>query len=227
MRQFHPTAFHEQFVASGTYTYQQNGEPTGITEAWTIHLLPDNSRLIRVDYDGRTADSGRSILLEALCDEAGNIQRFDTRLYDPKSESVKQAKASYIIFTDHVQVGRHVNDQPRLDEESAISPDTVIYPLMHIFTGGVIRRVTALGGSAIPVFQPDTNQALSGIIEKRSASFVGTETIILSNEAIPTRRFQFDQSICWLDETDLLVVYEDQSWRITLKNHARSKIFSQ
>jgi hypothetical protein len=234
MRQLHPLAFHEQFTASGIYIYEQNGLSAGITEAWTVHQLPDKSHLIRVDRDARPTALGTSVLLEALRDEVGHILRFDLHLYNPNGQSVKQAKASYTIFDDHIQIGRQINDQPRLEEETEIPANTVINPPMYIFTGSAVRQIITLGGSQIPIFlpnitEPDNNQVLSGIIEKRSALLVGAETITHSGEPIPVNRYQFiggndnEQSVLWLDETGLLIAYEYQSWRITLKNLARSK----
>jgi hypothetical protein len=254
MRQLHSVAFHEKFTASGTYIYDENGEPAGITESWTIHTLPDQSQRIRVDHDERNIESGITILLEALSNMAGMIQRFDVRLENPNGKSVKLARASYTLFTNHVQIGRQINDQPRQDEVISLPPNTVIYPLMHVFTGSIIHQIIQLGGTDISVFfpnitHPDDYQVLSGIIEPRSVTAMDTNHFHFGDRrnaqqgiyqldqtrsvtAMDTNHFHFgdrrnaQQGIYQLDQTGLLTAYEINSMRVTLKNLARSNTFA-
>jgi hypothetical protein len=195
MRRLHPISFHERFLASGEYVYEQDDKPTGIRESWTIHHLPDGSRLIRVDRDARQSPFGMSLLLEALLN-GQRVQRFDLQLFNANGLQVKQAKASYQVFEDSLQVSRQINDAWQPMQEMPLTPGKMLYPLMRLFTGSVIRQIIAHGGRNIPVItpdiaNPDSQGVLAPKLDYRSAEFVAHETLKLSGSTLSASRYRF------------------------------------
>lgn len=233
MRQLHPVAFHEQFLASGTYIYEQDGQRDGAVETWTIHRLPDQSQLIRIDFDARQIPLGISILTEVLRDSSGSIQRFDIHFVNPYGATIQRGKATFVVYENHVEIGRQLNDQPRQSHEIAIPANTMIYPLMHIFTGQAIGQLAERGGHNIPVFVPDltdldSDHAINGMILIYSASYAGNESINWSGKSTSAKHYRFTvgslavQSNVWVDSKTVMLIYEDQTLRIRLKDYARN-----
>lgn len=235
MRQIHPVKFHERFGASGQYVYEQDGKPGGIHESWTIHHLPDASRLVRVDHDARKSAFGTSLLLEALV-ASGRIQRFDLQFFNPNGSQVKQARASYQLSEDRVHVSRQINTDWQPLQEILLPPGRVIYPSMCIFTGSVIRQILEQGGREVAVLTPDIAPPdLQGVLapelDYRSAELVGTETLNQAGNTTSAAHYRFigsnynPECSVWLDDHDILIAYQYQSWRVYMKQYARSHDF--
>lgn len=147
MRQLHPVSIKERFVASGVYTWAHTGVNLPVREAWTIHELPDQSQIIRVDRE----DSGSTLLLEILRDAAGGMERFDAHFYGGPGRSIRQAKATFSFFDDRVQVGRTLDNAVRQHDTMTLTPAARIYPQALVLLGTLIIDA-AVSGESIPVF---------------------------------------------------------------------------
>lgn len=147
MRQLHPVSIKERFVASGVYIWAQSGVILPVREAWTIHELPDQSQIVRVDRE----DSGTTLLLEILRDAAGGMQRFDGHFYGGPGRNVRQAKATFSFFEDRVQVGRTVDNAVREHDELTLAAGTLVHSNAYVLLGSVLVDVVA-AGQAVSVF---------------------------------------------------------------------------
>lgn len=226
MRQIHPTSLHEKFVASGVYIYTHNGEPADFVERWSIHELPDCSQIVRVDRDAM----GLTSLIETLCDATRKIERFDIHLLTSADGEFRQARATYIFASHHVQIGRTLHDGTHAQAELPLPPNIIIYPNARIFLGHVLRQISDQGES--PVLMPrlvDPNEAdvLEGFVESRRVRSADTQTTPLAEAEV----FHFlggsydEKTTFWVDKNDLLVQYEykneNDTWLARLINHAR------
>jgi hypothetical protein len=240
MRQIHPVGFQEQFVASGRYVYHVDQNSTGMAESWSIYQLPDQSKIIRVDRDARKTAANTSILLEALENQDDWLERFDIHLYNPNGKNVRQAKASYIFFDQRLHLNRQINDVAGEQSEIELPENALIYPLLHVFTGKVIKQIASRNGQSVPVFLPriddlDDPKVLSVIFDDCSAYQDGQDTISLAGRNILVSRYRFigglytKEAAFWLDEHDLLIASEYQlenghHWRVCLEDYARRPV---
>ncbi len=140
MRYLHAVAVHERFVARGTYRYYADDAPTGLLEHWTIHELPDGAWFMRVDKDGRFMD-GRSELIEAWRSPGGHIERFDIRAFGAKSDAIQQARATYTIEGNRLNVGRAFDGAEQIQETVEIPPDHVVQPGSYLFFGYALPAI--------------------------------------------------------------------------------------
>jgi hypothetical protein len=237
MRALHQIRLHEKFIASGVYQYMKDAQLAGVFEHWSIHQLPDASQIIRVDRDGRQSAFRVSLLSETLRAADGHIERCDIRLYYPADDVMREARATYIFSAAQVEIGRILSASERFDEIMALPPNTVIYPLGRIFTASVIKQLVAQDDGKAMVFVPNitdlhSERLLAGMVEERSARFLGDETIELNSKTVASKRYQFiggsytPDSMFWVDEHDTLLRYrypapDDHTWTVTLTQYAR------
>ncbi len=146
MRQLHSISIQERFVASGVYTCSRGQTQLPIREAWTIHELPDNSQIIRVDREDKDIFDA-TLLLEILRSATGQIERFDAQFYGGASRSIRQAKATFAVFDNRIQIGRTLKGQPQQHEEYVLRPYTIIYPNALVLLGSVIDSLKDTGNS--------------------------------------------------------------------------------
>jgi hypothetical protein len=240
MRQIHPTSLQEKFVASGTYTHYRDDKPSGLVEHWTIHELPDQSQLARVDWDGREDEIHRdTILLEALYGagspgetlERLDIHAFGASAHEVKVVNIKTVKASYIFFEDHVQVIRVFDNQSPLIDELEWSPEWVVRAAgTRLLMGFAIARYAAQQGTKIetfycePSYQDDT--AFEGYFCDEIVRFVADEDLKVAGEVYPARKYEWlapetlkPVSLVWLDEHNVLLrhkgLWVDDDVRLT------------
>ncbi|RME46875.1 MAG: hypothetical protein D6791_07190 [Chloroflexi bacterium] len=92
-------------LAQGEYVYLQNGEPAGLPETWELTLLPDGSRINRVEV-------GESIgLWHLMVAPDGRPDRLQVRLRD---EVGRRFDATYTFFDQEVIVAAgQVGERPR------------------------------------------------------------------------------------------------------------------
>jgi hypothetical protein len=215
VRQLHPVSIRETFVASGVYTFYENGQTNGVVEYWNVYQLPDGSQIVRVDYDARKL-SRTSILLEALCNFEGRIERFDIAYYHDGESPVKRAKANYTVFDGYVEIGRTLDDGERIDQRIDLPKNAVIYPSMHVFVGSIIKQVLKNKDTKVPMFHPNIMPSnldafLQGEIDYATASLIGQETLEVSGKQVETRLYRFIRGLYptdsrfWLNERDFLV----------------------
>lgn len=227
MRQLNPVALHEQFAGSGIYRFEQNGRSLEVTEAWTLHRLPDHSLFVRADHDGRNTEV--SILFEALLNPQWKVDRFNVRLDDPSGKQVRQLRANYLFFDEHVEVSWQTDDMIRREETIQLPSGTVIYPGMLVFVGDVIRQVERQQDQQAPVFFVDLQhiselEAIKGQIRNCSVRQIEVENS--TAEQAPVQGYQFsgmgfsEQAKFWLDGHDMLVNYSDEQKHVVLTRYA-------
>jgi hypothetical protein len=229
----------ETLVASGVYVYFLNEQPTGVTESWSIHRLPDDSYCTRAERDARAA-FGTTIRVEAFSQTplaTDDLQRFTVTQYNANHAATSDVRAEYLFANQTAIVTRSVNGQVMPSEELSLPANTVVSPLMRVFLGPVIRQVLAHGnGQPVPVLVPSLEQMLDPetllrpLFDFRQAALLGTEDIEVDGRWLPARRFQYlsnhydAESQFWLDETDLLLRYRfvqssEQIWDTRLTTY--------
>jgi hypothetical protein len=221
MRQIHPVGFQEKFVASGMYAHYRDDKPSGLVEHWTIHELPDQSQLVRVDWDGRDDEIHRdTMLLETLysADPPGEklerleVHAFGATAYEVKVVNIKTIKASYIFFEDHVQVIRVLDNQPPLVGDLEWSPEWVVHPPgTRLLMGFAIARYALQPGTKVKTFfyEPHykDNTAFAGDFCEEIVRFVDEEALIIAGKIYPARKYEWltPDSLVWLDEHNVLL----------------------
>ncbi len=156
MRYIHPVTVHEQFVASGVYDYYTDAAvPAGITEAWSIHELPDGSQFVRVDHDLR-GSSGASMLVELLRNQAGSPERLDLYFYPQAQVGANVLRANYSFYPAHIQLTTYWRHQPTgtAEIELECQPISTLL-LLPALAGSLIVEVVARGGEHVPVLLID------------------------------------------------------------------------
>jgi hypothetical protein len=229
MRQIHPVGFQEKFVASGTYTHYRDDKPSGLVERWTIHELPDQSQLVRVDWDGRADEIHHDTMLLETLYSAGTpgkklerleIHAFGAAAQQVKVVNLKTVKASYIFFEDHVQVIRVLDNQPPLIHESEWSPEWVVRPAgTRLLMGFAIARYAVQPGTKIETFfyEPSyqDNTAFEGHFCYEIVRFVAEEDLEIAGKSYPAQKYEWltpetlkPESNVWLDEHNVLLRHE-------------------
>ena len=222
MQTITPIAAEEILLASGVYIYLLNDQPTGVTEPWSLHRLPDGSYCTRGERDARAA-FGTTILVEAFSHTpfaTDGLQRFVVAQSNANHAATNDVRAAYSFADKTVTIARSVNGQAMASEELDLPENTVVSPLMRVFLGPVIRAVLARGaGQPVPVLVPSLEQMLDPetllrpLFDYRQAALLGTEDIEVDGRVLPARRLQYlskhydANSQFWLDETDLLLRY--------------------
>ncbi len=229
MRYLHPVAVHESFVASGVYKFLKDGEELKRTESWTIHEHPDGEQFIRVDEDSRFLDE-KSLLLEALVNGDGQIERFDIRYENPKFENgIKTLRASYTYSDEGLQVGYNINGAKRQHETLKVPRDAIFDIPLCAFRGNTTIRMQSHDAEMV-LFAPmfEYFQLFPGVIThgKSPVEFVTEEIVAMGQKAIPTRRYRYpDNAISyWIDEHDIMIkrvnAYKQQEFVAYLTNYA-------
>jgi hypothetical protein len=239
MKTITPIVADETLLASGVYVYFLNEQPTGVTEPWSIHRLPDSSYCTRVERDARAA-FGMTILVEAFSRTwlaTDDLQRFTVAQSNANHAATSEGRAEYLFSNKTVIVTRSVNSQVMPSEELSLPENTVVSPLMRVFLGPVIRQVLAHGkGQPVPVLVPSLEQMLDPetllrpLFDARQAAMLGAENVEVDGRLLPARRYQYlskhydAESQFWLDENDLLLRYRfvqssEQVWDTRLTTY--------
>jgi hypothetical protein len=72
---------YEKPLTTGQWNYVLHGQATGALEQWRLTEAVDGYRFLRVDLDGRAAQSGRSTIYHLTLDEYGNPIQLKYRLW--------------------------------------------------------------------------------------------------------------------------------------------------
>ncbi|MEO8610318.1 MAG: hypothetical protein ABI690_20650 [Chloroflexota bacterium] len=226
MRQIHPSSLQEKFVASGVYTHYRDDEPSGLVEHWTIHELPDQSQLVRVDWDGRDDEvHGDTMLLEALY-SAGlpgeKLERIEVRAFGAvsppyKDVNVDTVKATYTFFGDHLQMIRILDNQPSLIDELEWSSEWVVRAAgTHLLMGFAIAQYALQPDKKVATFfyEPHykDNTAFEGYFCEEIVRILGEESVEIAGKIYPARKVEWltpetlkPESLVWLDEHNILL----------------------
>jgi len=238
MRQIHPIGFQEKFVASGIYKYGYTDDaqkPLKIIEHWSIHQLPDESHLIRSDWDARD-EFGESRLVEILRNSEANdrrVERFDIYRYLQFASTFnnypKVTKASYIFFEDYVQIGRKTDDDRPQQTEIHFTKNVYVNPGVHAdqrFVLELAEQRTVNVAVFHPNFVLDSSEALDGVIKDCSASSLGLEILTILERPLTARHYQLKcaeeiRTDYWFDEYGTLLRYDKGVMRALLVQYAR------
>jgi hypothetical protein len=219
MRQLHPVSTHEKFVASGVYTHFRGERQVGIVESWSINDQPGNGQIVRVDYDGREHD-GRSILIEAWLNSQKRTERFDIQAYGSERDSIKHAKARYLLMDGKVQITRAINGMIQPLEEMSADSSTIIYPGTALFEGFMVAQSAAHEQdipviSYNPLYAYQAHQSVDvfrGYYQKYAAvRFLEKRIITITGKLFEARGYESpaamrDQcTVAWLDEKGILL----------------------
>ena len=231
MRQLHPVAAHEKFLASGVYTFARDGEKMSKTERWTMHQLGDGGSLTRVDLDAR-ADEGKSMLLHALHTPDGCIQRFDIRFHSERFEGgVKSLSATYQFESGRSQVGFQLNGAERDYIEIDLPQGAIIDLPLLCLRGRSLLQFARRRGQPMPVFVPMFEHAslFPGVVTHVDSPVesLGEELITLANRAYLAARIRYlDRAASyWIDEHGIIIkrinAFKQREFVVTLRDYAR------
>lgn len=159
MRYLHPISMNETFIASGIFHHRRAGGVLLTEESWTIHEFPDGAWMIRVDYDQRE-QVGPSVLVEAWRSpevEGARIERFDISAFGAPGDTIKQARCTYSLIEDSIEIGRSLNGEDRRYETLKLPAGYVLYPGGWLFMGFAIHQLQQDRRLVSPVLMPRWN----------------------------------------------------------------------
>jgi hypothetical protein len=135
MRYLHPVSYQEKFVASGTYVTTVVGEtsPVEMTEEWSIHTQPGDSRFIRIDR--AATPTSEHLLAEILQSPDGIIERVDLVWF----RQTVSRRVSLTAFDTYVQVGHKTEPDEREYLELDIAAGTRLLPPFILFMLGSVN----------------------------------------------------------------------------------------
>lgn len=211
MRYLHPVAARERFVAGGRYHFSKQGAPLQKSETWTIHAHPDGENFLRVDADS-LREEGRSVLAEALFDQAGALARLDIRYENAHFPGgVRHLRATYQLADGCLQVGYELNGAERQYRELPLPPEALIDVPLLPFRGRAIAALAERGAAPTWLFVPafDYAQLLPGALQQvlSPVAAAGTDILRLGKRGIATRRFTYHDKAAayWLDKHDVII----------------------
>lgn len=102
---------YEKAIAAGQLRYYRNGQHTGAIESWRLTSATTGYRFLRVDLDGRQAESGASILYHLVLNQTGGLERLAYRAWSP----VAQVSGN-VLVEDEVVTGTHQLNGRRREE---------------------------------------------------------------------------------------------------------------
>ena len=231
MRQLHAVAAHEKFVASGVYTFARDGEAMPKTERFTTHELGDGGRLTRVDMDARL-DEGKSLLLHALHDSKGALQRFDLRYHNERYEGgVKSLGASYQFDAARTQVGYAMNRAARDYVEMELPQDVLIDMPLLCLRGLSLMTLARREGLPTPLFVPmyEFASLFPGIVTEvvSPVEALGEDLLTSGNRAYLANRFRYRDKAAsyWVDAHGTIIkrisAFKQREFVVELRDYAR------
>ena len=217
-------------MTSGRYRYLLNGQPTEVSESWSI----EGELATQCEIRSLRAAAGIEIEVTASL-SSGNVRHFTSVWRSGSSETIS---AEYLLQSDRVLVTWRgagcANEEVIEIFHDGASSRPLLFPLMRIFTGPLIARVLQLGGTG-KVILPDINDPGDGgrllrpLNTQRRARVVDNDAL-LSRDGLQLKcrccEYTGDQygagSHFWLGEDDLLLHYQwqqsaDQHWDVWLQ----------
>lgn len=173
----------ETLVASGQFRYERAGVPTGTLESWRITSVVDDYRILRVDLDARSGESGDSYLYHLTLTPAGTPVQLKYRFFG-------QGKmiSGNLLFEDTLSLSREVNGK-RLEDEIPAG-QAFWFPA----TAG-LSRLTHLAAT-------ESVQAVT-LNKKDDFNLWSTILSVTEQENAKTFRWADQERTVWLDEHGL------------------------
>jgi hypothetical protein len=122
MRALRPVAPQETLVCWGAYQYFKDRRPTGVTEEWSLHRLPDGTEVARADVDARKVADAFDWLTHFVRDADGRPQELIVQY----RKGALYAKATYAFQRDRVEITRDVGDMSTRREALDIASGYVV-----------------------------------------------------------------------------------------------------
>lgn len=131
---------YEQLIGSGSWQYQRDGVPTGVIEHWRWTMALEGYHLVRVDVDGRSAESG-SYLYHLIQDLQGNPLRLTYRYWDKNGKMA----AGNLLWTEETILNRCILGENSFIQELPLAP----FGFSSIWGWGMLARLPHLKKIAI------------------------------------------------------------------------------
>ncbi len=214
-------------VDKGRYRYFLNNKIADVDEAWTSELQADGQRVVR----SVRKVPGLSLSVDAQFDLTG-VRAFDVCWSADHSPVIE---ASYALEDEALVYSRKIGGNTCQSQSIEKSDDKklLLYPLMRIFTGMVIRQVAEQGGEAavlVPfIAEPGNTQRLLSpdVTVRRVAAQGNVELQQRDGGAIDCTTWQFiggqygPEAQFWLDGSGRLQRYcwqqdESRLWDVRL-----------
>jgi hypothetical protein len=231
MRQIHPVGFHEKFVASGVYQYgyiDDASRPLKIIEYWSLHELPDQSQILRIDWDaiGEFGQNLQVELLTATPDIEKRIQRFDVYQQIHRQRKPNKIMSSYIFFENFMQI-RH-DDERVVQEEELELPSEFAIDLSTLANLTFFSELASSGKTKFLVFRRsfvDSPRTSKHYFIECAVIDLDSEELIVSEKSYLLRKYNFKfpehDVTCWFDEHHTLIRYELGNMCALLTQYAR------
>jgi hypothetical protein len=217
VRRLHVVAPHEKFVASGAYRYQIGDAPTGLLEQWSIHEVGGGALFIRIDLDGRDAQAD-SVLMEALLNPDGQLERVDQHSYTPGATTPH--KLRHVFYVDRVELSGTVGRETHVVEVN-IAENAGIAAPGCLLTGLMAARSLACGCPLTLVSADVQDQAFNWTTRQTAAQPLDTATIIIAGRPIVARRVAWQSGTYWLDNYGIALRAETSESAVVMKHYAR------
>lgn len=212
----------ERFIARGTYTHYQQGEPTGFYQHWSIHHLGSNRQRVRVHMDGQAAD-GRSILIEftrQLQGESGVIEQCHVQATGTAQDMIKQVEAVYRFAPDHVVMERKIDGAVMASVRVDLPDGYVVRLASVLLTGYAVSEMAMQNGKdvAVVAYRPQfkDDRAFGLHVYNQSALFLKNEAITVGGRLYQARLYKRWVSDnpetvfnVWLDDDDIPLKHAD------------------
>lgn len=160
----------------GTYSYFLNGKPTGVSENFTVEILPDGAKRTTAERDA--SPFGTKIFVEAI-ERGRRFERFQIRF-----QSEFNIQAVYEFSGNKFRFTRSLDGDETDDETFDLPENTIVFPLMRVFQGQVILRVADASAEdfttvLIPSIEnpADAENLLKPTFDNRRAEKVGRENV--------------------------------------------------
>lgn len=113
MRYLHPLSPVERFIASGTYRdHKQNP-----SQKWTIHQLPDQAWIIRIDH------IFQNILIQAWRSPESQLERVDIRTLNPPPRRI-----NYLVENGLIEYGHHIKNASTIQQTFDLPMPKLVLP---------------------------------------------------------------------------------------------------
>jgi hypothetical protein len=211
-------------MASGSYRYLLNGQPTEVAESWDI----EGELATQCQISSLRFAPGIEIEVTAGLSN-GKVQHFTSAW---RSGSAETISAQYLLQAERVLVTWRAADSTTEEVievfHDGTSSQPLLFPLMRIFSGPLIARILHLGGEGNVVLPDitdpeDEGRLLRPLSTHRKARIVENDAILsLDGADLPCRRCEYtgDQygagSHFWLGQDDLLLRYQ---WQQSEQHH--------
>ena len=198
---------YENPVASGRLRYRVDGDDTGALETWRLNDAVDGYRLLRIDLDGRKAQSRDSYLYHLLLDPDGQPERLTYRFWGGDGHKVEGN-----LFFEGTQVicGRTVNGA-RVADIAVDRSD----PLIWWFPAAVsVHTFAALDDGSYEALWLDREADLALKRVTVTVEHLAEATLTVMNRPVHTRQ----KRIAWLDE-ERIAWFDEHQWPIKVQHN--------